>query len=302
MTLRTIVTYPNPEPVQVFTNPGESKAPRTKPRAVLEQRCNFVYAETRGMGLVMDVFRSPTRSNGLGLVDVVTRNWQSGRGRMNEHIAMGVMEELCEAGFTVFALSPGSTAEFTGQEMVEHVHAGLRYLKDRAEDFAIDPARLGLTGFSAGGHLAALAALAPQPATTHPKRPTTDVAAVGLFFPISDLTAFDHSHFGPGPKAPFPDTLLFHDGIAAQDEQSIIDRLAELSPALHVPDNPPPFMLIHGTADEIVPYSQSEAFAASLRAAGGEVSLIAKNGGGHPWPNIRPELGQLGAWFAQVLQ
>ena len=302
MTQKTAVTYPNPEPVQVFTTPGESKAPRTKPQAVLEQRCNFVYAQTRGMGLVMDVFRSPSRSNGLGLIDVVSRTWQSGRERLNEHIAMGVMDVLCEEGFTVFALSPGSTEEFTGQEMVAHVYAGIRYIKDRAQDFAIDPVRLGLTGFSAGGHLAALAALAPQPATRHPKRPTTDVAAVGLFFPISDLTAFGHSHFGPRATATFPDALLFHDGSAAQNEQSIIGRLAELSPALHVPANPPPFMLIHGTADEIVPYAQSETFAASLRAAGGAVSLITKKDGGHPWPNVRPELDKLGTWFAQVLQ
>jgi acetyl esterase/lipase len=302
MTQKTNVTYPNPEPVQVFTSPGESKVPRTKPQALLEQHCNVVYAETRGMGLIMDVFRSPSRSNGLGLIDVVSQAWQSGRERLNGHIAMGVMDVLCEEGFTIFALSPGSAEEFTGQEMVAHVYAGIRYIKDRAHDFGIDPVRLGLTGFSAGGHLAALAALAPQPATRHPKRPTTDVAAVGLFFPISDLTAFGPSDFGPRATATFPDALLFHDGSATQNEQSIIGRLAELSPALHVPANPPPFMLIHGTADEVVPCAQSEAFAASLRAAGGAVSLITKKDGGHPWPNVRPELGELGVWFTQVLQ
>lgn len=45
--------------------------------------------------------------------------------------------------------------------------------------------------------------------------------------------------------------------------------------------NPPPFLLVHGTHDGLVPYSQSEALAAALESAGGEVTLQPVEGADH---------------------
>jgi acetyl esterase/lipase len=296
--------YPINQPVEYLGPRAADIRACPKVTAPLEQRCNLVYCETDGVGLLMDVFRHPERSNGLGIVDVVSREWYGDRIRLNQHIGLGLTDVLCEAGFTVFAVSPGSVGHFTGPTLLKHVHAGVRYVRRQAAEFGVDAARLGLTGMSAGAHLAALAALHPQAA--HPRRghPDTHVRAVGLFFPPCDLVALGRERFVEGVPGGFSPKLLFEDGVDGRAPEEIAARLAELSPARAVAQHSgplPPFLVFHGDSDPLVPLAQSEALVGAIGAAGGEARLGVKEGGGHPWPEMRPELAQLAAWFEEKL-
>jgi alpha-L-fucosidase 2 len=62
---------------------------------------------------------------------------------------------------------------------------------------------------------------------------------------------------------------------------AVLARLRQLSPVNHVRDGMPPFLLIHGTADPLVPFEQSRNMCKAIRNAGGTCDLIAVNGGGH---------------------
>ncbi len=299
--------YPITRPVAQIYRPAGTVRARPRSAGNYVQECNHVYAEAHGLGLVMDIFRPEGAGNGLGIVDVISGGWFGDRVRLNEHIGLGLFDVLCGCGFTVFAVSPGSLPLFTGCDMVCHVHAALRYIKNRAADFGVDPRRLGLTGASAGGHLAALAALDPQAGRPRARdafeRQDSGVKAVALFFPPTDLVDYGGRIFefveldGAGL-----DRLLFAGGMEGHSEAEINARMVALSPARQVREVPPPFLLVHGDADDVVPLGQSQKLAKAIEEAGGEAELVVKAGGGHPWPGIRQEVGLVGAWFEQRLR
>lgn len=298
--------YPITRPVMQLYRPAATLHIRPRTAGNYAQECNHVYAEAHGMGLVMDIFRPEGAPNGLGVVDVVSGGWYSDRVQLNSHLGLGVMDVLCGRGFTVFAVSPGSVTKFTGFNMVRHVQEAIRHIKTHAADFAVDPGRLGLMGVSAGGHLAALAALNPRPAHPHSRDPfrmhDTAARAAALFFAPTDLLDYGGRLFDyVQAEDSHLHRLLVDDGAPPSDPQSLRELLEALSPARQAHMASPPFLLIHGDADTIVPVSQSEKLAAALRAAGGEADVIIKPGGGHPWPDIRPEIEATADWFAQRL-
>jgi len=254
------------------------------------------------MALVMDVFRPEGNPKGRGIVDVVSNGWLSDRVQLNAHIGLGIYDVLCRRGYTVFAVSPGSVTKTTGLDMVRHVREAIRHIKAQHEHFQIDPDRLGITGASAGGHLAALAALLPKPARPRSNDPfrsqDTHIRAAGLFFPPTDLLDYDGAPFPLVETEGIPfDRLLFENGVSGRAPEEVERRIIELSPVRRVKEKPPPFLLFHGTADPLVPLSQSKKLADALRAAGGDADLVVKEGGGHPWPGIRAEIEQLADCF-----
>ena len=128
-----------------------------------EQRQDLVYGEVHGTGLLMDVFVPTGTKNGIGIIDVASGSWHSDRGKIRDHKLARMYDIFCERGYTVFAIRPGSVSTFTGSEMLAHIYQGIRHVKTLAEEYGFDPNRLGLTGASAGAHLASLTAVLPQP-------------------------------------------------------------------------------------------------------------------------------------------
>src|ERR1035441_5011204 len=132
------------------------------PSLPYEQKIDVVYGEVHGTGLLMDVFTPKGKANGLAIIDVVSGSWYSDRGKLREHTLAQVYSTFCSRGYTVFAIRPGSRTRYTAPEMDAHLKIGIRYVKQHAAEYKIDPDRLGLTGASAGGHLATLAAVTPE--------------------------------------------------------------------------------------------------------------------------------------------
>lgn len=267
------------------------------------QEQNLVYAEVHGVGLVMDVFRPTGESNGLGIVDVASGAWHSDRGKIEDHKQAKMYDIFCGRGYTVFAVRPGSRSIFTVKQMVDHLYRGIRYVKEHAGDYGVDPEKLGLTGASAGGHLALLISLQPQPAQADAKSPLdgndTSVHAVAVFFPPTDFLDWN------GETASFQrlGDLLFTGGVEGKSDDEVKSAAEAISPArLTIPQDTPPYFIIHGDADAMVPLQQSEKMVQVLKDAGASVELTVKPGGGHPWPTIHEEVAIMADWFDAQLK
>lgn len=273
------------------------------------QHKNIVYAETDGVGLLMDVFTPKGTANGVGIVDVASGAWNSDRGRINDHIHAKVFQIFCGKGYTVFAVRPGSITKFSAPEMLAHINDSIRWVKSHAAEYKIDPNRLGLMGASAGGHLACLAAVTAPAADANSRggadaAPNTSVRATAVFFPLTDFLDYGgktvdvRAAEGMGALAR---KLAFKDGSVSGSDAEIDEKVKQISPARLVTSHTPPFLLIHGDADPIVPLQQSERMLAALKSAGVSAELIVKKGGGHPWPTLPEEVQIMADWFDKQL-
>jgi alpha-L-fucosidase 2 len=149
---------------------------------------------------------------------------------------------------------------------IEDVENAVLFVKAHAPEYRIDPNRIALIGESAGGQLAGMAALAPAPGA--------QVKAVVALYAPMDLVKLART-------ASFVPKEIRESLMGTPFEQLILARLNQLSPIDNIKPGAPPFLLIHGTDDALVPFSQSRAMCDRLAAAGASCHLFAVEGGGH---------------------
>ncbi|WP_243075463.1 alpha/beta hydrolase [Microbacterium sp. SS28] len=178
-------------------------------------------------------------------------------------------DRIVAAGFAIASVEYRLSGEARFPAQLEDVDAALAWLRDHAAEYGADASRLVLWGVSAGATLAALAGLRRD-----------DVRGVVDWFGPADLfTMADHDMGDPPDRTR---EARWIGGTAAQHPETA--RAA--SPVHQVHAEAPPFHISHGTADDLVPLSQSEALAAALRHAGADVEFHAVAGGGHFWRGV----------------
>lgn len=174
-----------------------------------------------------------------------------------DHEGEPVAEWLAGLGIESFVLRYRLGPRHTHPAMLDDASRALRTVRARADEWDIDPARIGILGFSAGGHLASTLAThfdmgnrhSPDPIERQSSRPD----AVVLIYPVITLQAeFTHmgsrlNLLGPEPHA---------------------DLLALLSNETQVTPQTPPAFLVHTTDDAGVPCENSLQYALALRQAG----------------------------------
>ena len=194
--------------------------------------------------------------------------------------------------------------------MDQHVKLGIRYVKENAAKYGIEASKLGLTGASAGGHLATLAALTPTASDPIAKnkmdRHDTSVAAVAVFFPPTDFLEWrDEKMVDPKVLAPLlavGANSANEGALKGKSNKELQEMAKAISPLYQVRKPSVPFLLIHGDADEVVPLSHSQKLVQAIQSAGGSAELIVKQGGGHPWLTLPIEVAVMADWFDKQLK
>jgi acetyl esterase/lipase len=195
-----------------------------------------------------------------------------------------LFDALLDAGLAVATIDYRHALEASFPAQLHDAKAAIRYLRAHADILGIDTSRIGVWGESAGGHLVALLGL-----TAHRRDLEGDIGVVGASSAVDVVVDwYGPSDFDTMPRRPPPPP------IAAQLPPELVlppedlltrglagEALADASPITHVTPNAPPFLLVHGVADWLVPYAQSGQLAAALEAAGGSVQLVPVEGAQH---------------------
>ncbi len=271
---------------------------------------DVVFAEVHGTGLLMDVFTPTGSANGHAIVDVASGAWHSDRGKIRDHTLAQLYTTFCGRGYVVFAIRPGSKTRYTALEMDQHVKLGIRYVKENADKYKIDANKLGLTGASAGGHLATLAALTPTASDPVAKnkmdRHDTSVAAVAVFFPPTDFLEWKDGKMVDAkviaPLLAVGANSAKEGALNGKSNEELQEMAKAISPLYQVRKPSVPFLLIHGDADEVVPLSHSQKLVKAIQSSGGSAELIVKQGGGHPWLTLPVEVAVMADWFEMQLK
>jgi acetyl esterase/lipase len=154
-------------------------------------------------------------------------------------------------------------AKFPAQ--IEDVQAAIRFLREHASQYGIDPKRIAVWGQSAGGHLAALAGTTGSGA----ERPD---AVIDWNGPADLLEPVELARLLAQKAQQHAPTIAVERLLGGPvDEHRELARAA--SPVNHASSDDPPFLILHGTADPEVDISQSRALYQALRAAGVDATL-----------------------------
>jgi acetyl esterase/lipase len=201
--------------------------------------------------------------------------WSRGDSRGNGAITdfPTALAGLAARGYVVASVNYRLSGEAKFPAQIQDVNAAIAYLKTNAARYHIDPSRVLLWGGSAGGHLAALAALtcdnsdyAPEANTGRLSRKEASTAAATkvstcvqgavIWYGVSEIGKFHSDNFTSLMGCDCP------------------EKMAMASPVNRVTAKSPPMLLIHGTADSEVPVEQSHALETRLKANGVSVQAL----------------------------
>jgi acetyl esterase/lipase len=156
----------------------------------------------------------------------------------------------------------------------------VRFLRASADKYQINPARIGVIGGSAGGHLALMVAYTSGVAELEPSTPypgvSSEVHCVVDMYGITNLMTRSNTSPDGTPTTRRANTALVR---GTRDENPA--GWNQGSPVFHVSPKSPPTLILHGTADTTVDRNQATELAARLKENGVEHELIMLDGIGH---------------------
>lgn len=247
---------------------------------------DIVYSTVIGYRpLRMDIYHDPESDDLKPLVLYVHGGgWERGHKRASGVFTNfpGVLADLSSQGYVTASAEYRLSGESPFPAAIHDIKAAIRYLRENAEEFGIDPDRIGVWGNSAGGQLAALAAAtcdddASASAASENTETSDCVQAAAIWYGVTDYNAL------AAEKEPTLDSDPGSRYLGCTTGHCPKYVLEAASAVNFIDESDPPFFLGHGTVDAVVPISQSYALEKRLTEAGVPVETHYVEGVGHSW-------------------
>jgi acetyl esterase/lipase len=229
----------------------------------VERERGVVYHREERRRVRLDIYRprrpAPDGARRPAVIQVHGGGWIVG-SRQEQGIPL--LNHLAANGWIGFNIDYRLSPRATMPEHVIDVKRAIAWVRRHADELGVDPSRIALTGGSAGGHLAALAALTADDETLQPgfEEADTSVAAAVPFYGIYDFTD-PSTLYSPGIRDWLLPQVVFKRTLAEAPE---LYRAA--SPFHRVHADAPPFLVFHGDEDGLVPIEDARAFVDRLAA------------------------------------
>ncbi len=259
---------------------ARGKAPASAPAAKVPNGVKALrdieYARVGDKRLLLDLYL-PEKADGRLPVVV----WIHGGGWR------GGSKNACRAlylsgkGYAVASIAYRLTPEATFPAQIHDCKGAIRWLRANAKRYGLDPNRIGVWGSSAGGHLVALLGTSGGVKELEGNvggnlEYSSGVQAVCDFCGPTTLTDRASLRTGESEDGPTAVVALLGGPIPRKE-----DLARQASPVTHVTKDDPPFLVVHGDQDNVVPIRQSELLAEALKKAGVEVTFHVARGSGH---------------------
>jgi len=243
---------------------------------------DIVYASPNGSDQLLDIYLPPNPEKKPLPVSV----WIHGGGwRNGKKGNTGRIRGMLQDDFALVDINYRLSGEAIFPAQVQDCKAAIRWIRANAKKYNFDPDRIGISGGSAGGHLVAFLG------TTGSTREydvgenldySSAVQAVCDWFGPTDVLLMDKQAV-PGATMKHsvegsPESLLVGGSITEEPYRSLTKKV---NPVTYITGDEPPFFILHGDDDKLVPPGQSELLHAALKKAGVDSTLYIVKGGGH---------------------
>lgn len=225
----------------------------------------------------LDVYLPESDQPTPAMIYIHGGGWRAGS---KNNVPAWLKRLVAENQIAVISVEYRFTVVATHPAQVNDCQRAIQFVRHRAKKWNIDPARLGVTGGSAGGHLSAWVALhddAGQPDAQDPvERQSSRVTCAVSFAGPTDwslLSVIDHRH------PAYRQLIGYQPGTPASELSSKL--IKDVSPISFVSRDDPPVMQVHGDNDDIVPLEHASNLHRKLKAAGVTSELVVIPGANH---------------------
>jgi acetyl esterase/lipase len=200
----------------------------------------------------------------------------------NLYMNIPQLSNLAHRGFVVASVEYRSSHEAKFPAQLRDVKAAIRFLRANHEKYKIDSNRVAVWGDSSGGHLAAMVGVTAGVSefdTEDNLQYSSEVKAVVDFYGPTDILQMSkHPSVMDHDSAESPESCLIGGAI-----QENVDKAQATNPINYISENKklPPFLIMHGDKDPLVPFNQSVLLYEALKEAKQQVTFYKVKGAGH---------------------
>jgi len=275
--------------------------PQFQPPPDLEYRPDVVFATIVGRDLHLDLIY-PKQPPAVPMPVVV---WvHGGAWRAGSHKGAGMLVGLARQGYFCASVEYRLSQEAIFPAQIHDCKGALRYLRAHAREYRLNPDKLGVWGGSAGGHLVALLGASGGVQELEGDvggnlDQSSAVQCVVDYYGPSDMTTIIQDR---GRRIMEINGLGPEESLIGGKIEERLEAAKAASPVTYVDKDDPPFLIVHGEVDNIVPIAQSERLDQALRAAGVEVTFVRVKNGGHGFgPGCEPTPQQINQMVGEFL-
>jgi acetyl esterase/lipase len=269
---------------------------------VVEQ--NVTYGTGGDENLQLDLAR-PKDGDGpfAAIVFIHGGGWAGG----NRQAFRSKIEQAARKGYVAASISyrltePDAETKLGQVPFPAQIHdckCAIRWLRSVAEDYHVDPDRIGVAGASAGGHLSLLVGLCDESAKLegqggHSEHSSGVRAVVNIFGPTDLAKAYQDAAAA----------RVFYKGLCRGTPETAAEMYHAASPVTYVTKDDPSVMTLHGDKDTLVPVSQAKLLDETMKLAGASHELIILEGQGHGFAGEAAQRADEALWrfFAEHLK